>query len=173
MGAVAYFGSAMKSLHNHLTEAIKDLSQEELHFRPLGKGNHIAFMIWHAVRTEDAVINFFLQQKQPVWNAEGWDKKFGLDPKAQGTGMTAEQAAALRIEDLNEFSKYMEKVFKATEGYLGSVKEESLEEVRDFPILAKQILYQVIGGIVLQHGSGHLGEIWYVKGLQGLKGCPI
>jgi len=173
MKTVQYFLTAMKDLHNNLTGAMKGLNSEQLHFRPLGKGNHIAFIIWHLVRTEDSVINYFLQKKAPVWNAEGWDKKFGMDAKAQGTGMTAEQAAAIRIPDLGEFSKYTENVFRATETYLNGIKDEDLPEVRDLPYLGKRSLYQVIGGIVLQHGSQHLGEIWYVKGLQGLKGSPI
>ena len=44
---------------------------------------------------------------------------------------------------------------------------------KELTFLGKRDLYQLIGGIVLQHGSGHLGEIWYVKGILGLKGSPI
>jgi len=173
MRTVQYFLAAMKDLHKNLLDAVQGLTYEQLHFRPLGKGNHIAFIIWHLVRTEDSVINYFLQKKAPVWSAEGWDKKFGMDAKAQGTGMTAEQAAAIRIPDLKEFSKYTENVFRASEAYLEKIKEEDLAEVREFPVLGRRSLYQVIGGIVLHHGAEHLGELWYVKGLQGLKGSPI
>ena len=112
MAALDYFRSAMKKLHHDLLEAIKGLSQDQLHLQPLGKGNSIAFVLWHVVRTEDNVINFAWQKKPTVWIAEGWDKRFGMDPKTQGTGMTAEQAASIRIQDLNAFSKYMENVFK-------------------------------------------------------------
>jgi hypothetical protein len=173
MIAPEYLQTAVKKLHNNLREAIKDLNDAQLHFRPLDQGNHIAFIVWHCVRTEDSVINFFWQKKKPVWTAEGWDKKFGMDPKAQGTGMTAEQAASLRIADWAGFGNYMEKVFQETESFLASLKEEDLAEVRDLPHLGKRSLLQLIGGIVLEHGSGHLGEIWYVKGLLGLKGSPI
>ena len=173
MDTLDYFRSAMKNLHESLRDALKDLNSEQLHFRPLGKGNAIAFMIWHYVRTEDNVINFAWQKKATVWNAEGWDKKFGMDPKAQGTGMTAEQAASIRIPDLGEFSKYMENVFKVSEAFLEATTEKDWNEVRDLRFLGKLDLYQLIGGIVLRHGAGHLGEIWYVKGLQGLKGSPV
>lgn len=173
MGAVDYFGEAVKNLHNSLFEALEGLTAEQLHFRPLDRGNHIAFIIWHYVRTEDSVINFLLQKKTPVWNAEGWDKIFGMDPMAQGTGMTDEEAAAIRIPDLSEFSKYMQNTFKASEAYLDGLKEEDLDEVYDMPVLGKRSLFSTIGGVVLQHGSNHLGEIWYVKGLQGLKGSPL
>ena len=173
MNTVEYFLTAAKELHKNLLESVEGLNNDHLHFRPLGRGNHIAFTLWHCVRTEDAVINYLLQKKAPVWNAEGWDKKFGMDARAQGTGMTAEQAAAMHIQDLDGFSQYSRNVFQATEVYLGGLKEEILDEVRDLPMLGKRNLYQVIGGIVLSHGSGHLYEIWYLKGLQRLKGCPI
>ena len=173
MGTLDFLRTSTKKLHNDFRDAIKDLKEEQLHFRPLGKGNHIAFALWHLVRTEDSVINFFLQRKAPVWNTEGWDKKFGMDPRAQGTGMTAEQAAAVLIQSLPDFSKYMENVFKASEAYLATLKEADLDRVEEFQFLGKMSFGQVIGGVVLNHGSQHLAEIWYVKGLQGLKGSPI
>ncbi len=173
MSTMDYFRSATQGLHKDLTEAIKDLSNEQLHFRPLDKGSHIAFLIWHDIRTEDLVINSLQQKKTPVWNAEGWDKKLGMDPKSQGTGMTAEQAAAVRINDLQGFLQYMASVFKATDAFLAGLKDEDLSEVRDYPMLGKRSLFQLIGGVVLSHGSSHLGEIWYIKGLLGLKGSPV
>ena len=173
MSTIDYFRSAVKEMHKNYFEAIKDLTGEQLHFRPLNKGNHIAFMIWHYVRTEDMVLNFLLQKKTPVWNAEGWDKKLGMDPRAQGTGMTDEQAAAIKIQDMGEFSKYMESAFKSTETYLDGVKDEDLDQVHDLPVLGKRSLYQLIGGTILQHGASHMGEIYYVKGVQGLKGSPV
>jgi hypothetical protein len=173
MGAVELFDQSLKTLHGNLLEAVKDLSGDQLHFRPLGKGNHIAFIFWHVVRTEDSVMNFLLRKQPPLWNSEGWDKKFGMDPRAQGTGMSAEQAAALRIAGMSDFLRYTENVFKSSEAYLGSLKETELDRVEEFQYLGKRSFGQVIGGIILNHASGHLGEIWYVKGLQGLKGSPI
>ncbi len=152
MNTVDYFLAALKELHDSLLQSAKELSNEQFYFRPLGRGNHIAFTLWHCVRTEDAVIHYLLQKKAPLWNAEGWDKKFGMDARAQGTGMTAEQAASVRIQDLDGFLKYTQNVFQATEAYLAGLKEEILGEVRDLPLLGKRNLYQVIGGIVLSHG---------------------
>ena len=173
MGALEFFRPSLKTLHGSLMDAVKDLTDEQLNFRPLGKGNHIAFIFWHSVRTEDSVMNFLLQKKPPVWNAEAWDKKFGMDSRAQGTGMSSEQAAALRLPNFADFLKYAEKVFKASEAYLGNLKEEELDRVEEFQFLGKRNFGSVIGGVVLNHGANHLGEIWYVKGLQGLKGSPI
>jgi len=173
MNALEYFQSGVKETHKGLLEAMRGLNDAHLHFRPLGRGNHIAFIFWHYLRTEDIMVHLFFQNKKPVWNAEGWDRKFGMDPKSQGTGMTAEQAATLRIENLDEFLAYATKVFQITEAYLQGLKESALDEVRDFPTFGKRSLGQMIGGLVLNHAAQHLGEIWYVKGLQGLKGSPV
>jgi hypothetical protein len=173
MNTIEYFRGAMKEVHKTLGAAVKDLTDKQLHLRPLGVGNSIAFTFWHYVRTEDIMIHMFLQNKKPLWNVDGWDQKFGMDSKSQGTGMTAEQAGAISIKDLGEFIKYAEKVFQASEAFLENLPEGSLDEVKEYPVIGKRSVRQVIGGFVLQHGSGHLGEIWYVKGLQGLKGSPV
>ena len=134
MGCIEYFRAAMKNAHKSLIEAIADLTDEQLHFTPLDKGNHIAFIIWHCVRTEDTVLNFLLRKKKPVWNEEGWYTKLGMDPRAQGTGMTAEQAAAIRIQDKSEFLKYIENAFRSSEAYLDGLKDEDLDQVHELAV---------------------------------------
>ena len=173
MGSMDYFRSAVKGVHQSLLDAVGDITDEQLHFRPNDKGNHIAFTIWHYVRTEDLVLNFLLQKKKPVWNEEGWDTKLGMDPQAQGTGLTAEQAAEIKISDMAEFIKYMESTFKATDVYLEGINDEDLEQVHELGPLGKRSLIEIIGGTVIGHAHGHLGEIWYVKGVLGLKGSPV
>ena len=173
MSGINYFRSALKEMHKSYFDAVKDLTDEQLHFRPLDKGHHIAFALWHLVRTEDMVINFLVQKKNPIWNAEGWDKKLEMDPRAQGTGMTEQQAAEVRINNLQDFIGYIQSTFNASESWLETLKEVDLEQIQDLPVLGKRSLYEVIGGTTLVHSAEHLGEIWYIKGLQGLKGCPM
>ena len=52
MGALDFFRSSVKKFHDEFKDAVNDLTDEQLHFRPLGKGNSIAFILWHIVRTE-------------------------------------------------------------------------------------------------------------------------
>jgi hypothetical protein len=173
MSGINYFRTALKDMHQNFLDAVKDLTDEQLHFRPLDKCNHIAFSLWHLARTEDMVINFLVQKKNPVWNAEGWDKKLGMDPRAQGTGMSEQDAAAVKIKNLQEFLGYVQSTFKATESWLETIKEEEMDQVHDLPVLGKRNLYQVIGGTALIHAAEHLGEIWLIKGLLGLKRSPM
>jgi hypothetical protein len=173
MGTMDYFTTAIEGMHKTYVDVVKDLTDEQLHFRPLDKGHHIAFALWHLVRTEDLVLNFLVQKKPPIWNTQGWDKKLGMDPQSQGTGMTPEQAAEVRINNLSDFIGYMNAVSQSTGEYLKSLKDEDLETVHDLPIMGKKSLYDVIGGTTLVHAAEHLGEIWYIKGLLGLKGSPV
>jgi hypothetical protein len=173
MDTLSFLRSAAKRLHKDLTQAVGDLGEAQLHFRPMDKGNPIAFMIWHCVRTEDIVVNAFLWKKPTVWDSEGWAQKAGVDAKGQGTGMPNDQAAALRIGNPKEFCSYMERAFQATDAYLEALQEQDLATIHDMPMLGKMSVLQTVGGVVLHHGAGHLGEIWYLKGLQGLKGSPI
>jgi len=168
MSSIDYFKNAVKAVHKDCVEAVQGLTDEQLHFRPMDKNNHIAFIIWHLIRTEDLVMNLLLQKKPPIWNAEEWDKKLEMESRSQGTGMTAEQAAAVRIKDIKEFIKYMDSASRATEAYLETLKDEQLAEIQDLGALGKRSMYDLLGGLVINHAAGHLGEIAYIKGLQGM-----
>jgi hypothetical protein len=173
MDALDFFRPAIKTLHTRLLDALQGLTPEQLHFRPLDKGNHIAFTIWHFARTEDNVLNDFVRNRPSLWVAEGWEKKLGPDLKNFGTGLTADQAAAARIADLAEFTRYIRNVFQTTETYLEQTSPAELEGLIDHPVMGKTSRTLAVGRLILTHGCGHLGEIWYAKGTQGLKGSPI
>lgn len=42
MEAIEYFRTAIKNFHARLSDAVKDLNESQLYFRPLDKGNHIS-----------------------------------------------------------------------------------------------------------------------------------
>jgi len=57
MKTIEYFRGVMKEAHKGLGAAVKDLTDAQLHFRPLEAGHSIAFTLWHYVRTEDIMIH--------------------------------------------------------------------------------------------------------------------
>ena len=171
----SFLQHAMRNQHRMLDEAVRDLTPEQLHWVPPdSKANHIGFTLWHYVRTEDNVVNFILRGRQPtVWLEGGFNEKFGLDRVAQGTGMPVEDAQALRIGTIDEWMEYQQRVWQATDDYLGSVSDEALEEVmkvRPFPDMPAR---QVLSTVVLTHGHAHLGEICVLRVLQGLPSSLI
>lgn len=170
---ITFLGESLRSLHESLEEAVRDLTPEQLHWRPEGRGNHIAFTLWHYVRTEDNVVQFVLQRRPTVWMEGGWHEKFGLDYKAQGTGMSPEEAAALRLPSVTAFLPYMREVWRATEAYLATLDEETLERMVRVMPLGEMPARRVVGNTCLTHGHAHLGEIWHVRSTMGLSGSPV
>ena len=173
MSGVSFIRNSLQSLHSSLDETMRGLSQEQAHWRPDDRGNHIAFIAWHYTRTVDNVVRFVLQRRPTVWMEGKWDERFGLDSKAQGTGMSREDAVALVIRDIPTFCTYMSEVWKEPRAYLDTVTEEDMGRKITIRPLGELSLEEVLGTTLLTHGYTHLGEIWLLKGLQGLQGSPI
>jgi hypothetical protein len=167
-------GPNLKRLHENLVSATMDLTHEQLHWRPSEGCNHIAFSLWHYVRTEDNLVRFVLQERRaPVWLEQGWNERFGLDRVAQGTGMSPEDASAIRLSSAEEFLPYMRAVWQSTEEYLSSVSDNDMQKVFTVKPFGERPVVQVLTENLLTHGFSHLGEMWALRGLQGMKGSPI
>ena len=173
MSKVDFIKDYMRNLQNALDEAMKGLSDEQAHWRPNDNGNHIAFIAWHYTRTVDNIVRFVFQRQPTVWMEGKWDERFGLDSKSQGTGMALEDAVALRIGDIPAFCAYMGQVWKESQAYLDTISDEDLPRSMTIRPLGEMTLEQVLGTTLLTHGYSHLGEIWLLKGLQGLQGSPV
>ncbi len=170
---VDFIHSGLRQLHSSYNDAIADLSAEQLNWRANDRGCPIAFILWHYYRTEDNVIQFVLQRKSTVWLEGGWDKKFGLDRIAQGTGMSLEDAQALRIGSKEDFLAYMDSVASATDEYLAGMDDQGLEQTTTVKPVGEMPIRDAIGNMCLTHGFTHLGEIQHLRGLQGLRGMAI
>ena len=82
-------------LNNRYVAALSDLSDEQLACRPNADANHIGFLAWHVLRTEDNVINYLCQgRKTTVWLQQALNVRWGLPKAAQGTGMDPREAYA-------------------------------------------------------------------------------
>ncbi len=172
---VEFVSQALRNQHRMIDEAVGELTPEQLHFVPPGtNANHIGFTLWHYVRTEDNIVQFILQQRKPtVWIEGGYFERFGLDRVSQGTGMTTEDAHALRLPPIDQWMAYQQAVWQASDGYLSSIDDEALERtVRVMPF-GEIPARQALSGVVLTHGHGHLGEICVLRVLQGLPSSLI
>jgi len=170
---VDFIRSSLRQLHGSYKDAVSDLSDEQLHWRANERGHTAAFVLWHYYRTEDNIIQFVLQRKPTVWLDRGLDEKFGLHRTAQGTGMTLEEAQALRLSPKEDFLAYMDAVAKATDEFLAGLDDEALEATTTVKPLGEMPLKNAIGNMCLTHGFNHLGEIQHLRGLQGLRGMAV
>ena len=157
-------------LHKALDRALQGLTPEQLHQVPAGhpSANTIAWGLWHYARTEDNVVRFILQARRPiVWAEGGYADKLGLPPIAQGTGMTTQEAQALRIKDLALFREYVGKVWASTEDYLARLDPAALDATVTIKPLGEMPAVRALAEVCITHGFTHFGEIELARTLVG------
>jgi len=160
--AADFIRAQLKRLHTGLDQALAELTPEQLHTVPAGhpKANTIGWGIWHYVRTEDNIVRWVIQDRRPpIWTESGYGQKLGLPPAAQGTGMSTEEAQALRIKDIPLFQEYTRKVWAGTEELFDAATPALLEKTVMVKPLGEMSVVQCLGQVGLTHGMTHLGEI--------------
>lgn len=167
-----------KSLHVELLRAYEGITAEQLHWRPSEKTNSMAFVGWHCARTEDNIINFVVQRKGTIWMEQGWDKRLSLDPRAQGTGMSSEEAANIRFPSPQVAREYFAAVFANTERFLDSITDGDLDKptrIRRQPLMQPEEppLWDILTTNLLTHEYSHAGELWVLRSLQRLTGAAF
>jgi hypothetical protein len=171
MTAVEFVGAELRRLHAMLDRTLAELTPEQLHAIPGGhpKANHIAWNLWHVVRTEDNVVRFVLQNRRsPVWTEGGYADKLGLPPVTQGTGMPTAEAQALRINDVTLFGDYVTKVWASTEDFLSHTSVHDLERIVTVKPLGDMPGIRALGQVCVSHPFQHVGEIDLLRTLLGL-----
>jgi hypothetical protein len=160
--------------HEAWDKAISDLTLDQLHFRPNGQGNHIGFIAWHYVRTEDNIVQFVFQNRKPtVWLEGGYDQKFGLPRTAQGTGMPPDEAARMRLPSVGQWMAYQQAVWHATDAWLKSVTEEDIRRVVRIMPFGDITVMTAVRIPIVNHGFMHLGQAQHLRTLQGLKASDL
>jgi hypothetical protein len=160
----------LRRLHDSLDKSLDGLTSEQLHMVPAGhpKANTIAWNLWHYARTEDNVARFALQNRRPtVWAEGGYAERLGLHPVAQGTGMSTQEAHALRLNDLPLFADYMKNVWASTEAYVRGLTPTELDRKVALKFVGEMPVARVIASVAITHGFTHFGEIELARTLVG------
>jgi DinB superfamily len=169
-----FIRDSIRQQHEGWDKAISDLTLEHMHFRPNGLGNHIGFIAWHYVRTEDNIVQFIFQNRKPtVWLEGGYDQKFGLPRTAQGTGMPPEEAASMRLPSVEQWMTYQRAVWQATDAWLDAVTEADLQRTVRFAPFGEVTVMTAVRIPIVNHGFTHLGQVQHLRKLQGLKASDM
>ncbi|GEM_PF-577421 len=167
----------VKDLHTELSQALEGVTLDQLQWQPPHTANAMAFVVWHCARTEDIIINVPLMGKRStILSENGWDKKFNIDPRVQGTGMPHNDAEKIRFQSVGDARTYLSQVFSNTESYLDNITDDDLDKkarIRRAPVMALEEapVWDILCTNILTHEFSHLGELWALRGIQGLQGA--
>jgi hypothetical protein len=155
---------AFERIRDAVHPAVNGLSAEELSFRPEGKANSIAWLVWHLTRIQDDHVAG-LDGKEQVWIAGGWAERFSLplDTTDTGYGHGPEDVAAVTADD-NLLLGYFEDVHTKTLDYVHALTDADLARVVDDswdpPVTVSVRLVSVIADDLQ-----HVGQAAYARGV--------
>jgi hypothetical protein len=155
---------AFERLPDLVHSAVEGLSEEELHARLDPEANHIAWLIWHLARVQDAQVAQIARAKQ-VWTEEGWSRRWQLpfDDRDTGYGHGPNDVAAT-TGDAELLLGYFDAVHARTIEFLRSFDEADLERVLDRrwdqPVTVGVRLVSIAGD-----GFEHGAEANFVRGI--------
>ncbi|PVU84284.1 hypothetical protein DDP54_00025 (plasmid) [Cellulomonas sp. WB94] len=145
-------------------EVVGGLSPEQLAERPEGRGNSLAWLVWHLTRVQDDHVADAFGTEQ-IWTTAGWHDRFALpfSPAETGYRHTSEKVAAVRVA-AELLTGYHRAVHERTVALVGQVVDGDLERIVDVrwdpPVTLGVRLVSVIADD-LQHA----GQAAYVRGL--------
>ena len=166
MNGAELLQTIISELHSAMFKDVKDLTAEHLKWKPAPGANPIGFLFWHTIRSEDNFVHS-LYGKPPIWESGKWGGKLGMDTESQGTGFQeneADNAAALPLSDVMQ---YATQVAQAVDDYLKTLDDDKLDFAPN-PKKPHWTVGMILRNFIIAHGWWHLGEIKYLKGLQGM-----
>ena len=176
MDIIDFYRHEQKRLHDGMRESVSDLTPEEWNCTIEGRGNSIAFLVWHCARTEDNILRFILQGRPTIWAEGNWHERLNLPPRVQGTGMQTEEARAFHITDPALFMQYVNAVWQEYESYLTDITDGGAalsERMVTIKPLGTMPAILGIGQVCISHCFIHYGEISLLRGTLGKRGMPI
>lgn len=128
--------------------------------------NSIAWLLWHAARELDAQLSD-LSGQEPVWTAQGFDRRFdlGIGADEMGYGHSPEQARAIRVDDPDLLVAHLGAVVEVQLDYLATLDEKALSEVVDenwSPPVTRGARLVSISVDALEH----VGQAAYIAGME-------
>lgn len=159
----------MQALHHTLEAAVADCPAETLARKlPDSTINSIGAIYAHTVFGEDGMLNGLVRGQTPVYYAQGWAGKIGLE-MPQGS-MEPDWNVSL---DLDLFREYAQHVYAATYQYLDTASDEDLDKIVDAGFAPPMPARSFMANLLAWHIATHQGEISALKGVQGLNGLVL
>jgi hypothetical protein len=166
MRAIQFILLTVNGMHQAMVNDVKTLTPAQLAWKPAPGANPVGFLFWHTARVEDMAVSGW-QKKQPIWEEDKWYEKLGLEAKDYGGGFKDPDVDRVAKMPLDIVTAYVEKVFRNTSTYIQALDEDKLDSPPN-PERPNITIGMMLGNYIIGHGWWHLGEIRYIKGMQGM-----
>ncbi|MGA7204730.1 MAG: DinB family protein [Specibacter sp.] len=156
---------AFDRIDDIVLRALKGVDMDKLNWRPGGRGNSIAWLLWHLCRAQDEQIAD-VAGTESVWKSGGYAPRFGfaLDAGDTGYGHSSEQVSAVHLESTELLLEYHRAVLAQSLGYVQDLDDAELDRIVDRrwdpPVTLGVRLISIVDDCV-QHG----GQAAYIAGL--------
>jgi hypothetical protein len=148
---------------------VADLSDEQLAWRPTPRAHSIGFTLWHTARADDNV-QADLTGSTLEWESGDYARRWGHPERGVGTGWDDERAASLPLPPKHALLDYATRVFGRVDAAVRSVDEDGFDRAIRSRFMGGDSTAGEVVLVCMSHDNRHLGEIEYIKGLQGMKG---
>ena len=180
MEAKQIIQAGLENAQRAVDRALNGLTPAELKWHPKPDANSIGLIFFHMARFEDSFVQFVMQYKPPVWEAEKWYEKMGKDKGDSGSHYTPQQVDSFQVPDMKDLQAYSAAVRQKTMEFLKGLTPEKMDvrvELPPPPPAAggqappprRPPFEPIIGSLLamtVTHIAEHAGEISYLRGLQ-------
>ena len=192
MNAIQFFKLHHYKLHfekGGLQSRIDKLTEEQMRLCP-NNLNSIAWMLWHLSRCEDVGINRIICENSQVFDDDNWADKLNISRRDIGTSMTFPEVIDLSSQiNIKALLNYYLEVTNKVQSEIENIKSEELNKIPSINFLNKVLFDEgalsknsewvaehysnktkgwFLGHLGLTHSKGHLGQILFIRKLQGL-----
>ncbi|MBI5949272.1 MAG: DinB family protein [Chloroflexi bacterium] len=166
MDSIQMLRQQIAGMHQFLEVAIGDCAADVVAKRlPGARINSIGAIYAHTIFGEDGLLNGLIRGATPVYYAEGWAQKIGLD-MPQG-GLEPDWNPSM---DLGLFRQYAAAVYRSVDTFLAGASEADLAREVNPGFMPPMPVGAFIANVLVWHAATHQGEISALKGVQGLDG---
>ena len=169
-------------------DIVKLVPVERLTERPGPNSNSIAWLVWHMARIEDVAINGAIRQRPQIFFRDDWGPRIGTKQTEQGNSFGDEEMEEFSHLDAAQLLDYWRAVNDDAVEWMKGLTVEALgKKVEIEKILETKP--ELLGGLdagmtryftgkdvgyllrwpVILHGHLHLGEMYAIRGLIGIK----
>ena len=167
------------------------LSEAQMRIRPREGLNSIVWLLWHMARTEDVAVNLVVAARPQVFD-EAWARRMAIPRLDMGTGMTADEVAALSEQaDLGAVQRYRSAVGVRTREVIQTLPARAWDEILSLADTSRAAAVGAfgphddweegvghrpwqghtrghqLGQTAIRHNTAHIGEAVTVRSLAG------